>query len=245
MTNDRAKVIDRIKKLLAMTGNAGASEAEAAFAAERAQEMIAEHNIAQAELGATGADKIGMAYGLVTNSRPWRRTIAIPLAELYFCKYAFAYQRDWGKSSGKDTHIFCGTTDNTTVANMMFTYLCLTVDRLASKGLRSVPTHQRKGYKTSFKAACAYRLATRLYDKRKKSEEAPTVTQTGTTLPALASLYKRQLAKVEDYMADKTKPARKSSSKPTNARGYHDGRAAGDTIELDQQVGPSKRKALS
>jgi hypothetical protein len=51
--SDREKVIDRVKKLLALAGEQNPSRAEAESAALRAAAMIEEHKVSQAELGAS------------------------------------------------------------------------------------------------------------------------------------------------------------------------------------------------
>lgn len=89
---DYLKAIDRVRKLLKLAENAG-SEEEAALAAARAAELMAEHKLSQAELSlASGDDKSREAIteGKVGNAKrkriAWQSTIANAVAKSYGCK---------------------------------------------------------------------------------------------------------------------------------------------------------------
>jgi hypothetical protein len=247
----REKVIAKVKAMLALAGN-NSSEAEAALAAERAHEFIAKHRITDQELGAEKAP-IGIDESYVTNSRPWRRYIGGALGQLYFCTYYYSYERAPGKSSGHDRHMFIGRPDNTTVAQMMFAHLCVTVDRLTNRA-----SHKKflddgkvsKGFKTSFRLGCATRLAMRLQDKYEASKTKPTTTSTGTTLPALRDVYEEDAKAVAEYVGthfDKEEGRKHNghSKLPTDQRAFIAGYEAGDTIGLDQQVENRQAKRLT
>ncbi len=244
----REKIIDRVKKLLALAGK-NSNEAEAAAAAEKAAELIAEHHLSQSELGEKSA--MGHDDSFTTNSRPWRRYIGAALARLYFCKYARMYEREKGKASGKDRHLFMGRPDNATVARLMFAYLCVTVDRLASAAARDLAGKENKAaFTTAFKLGCAIRLATRLNDRYEAMQVKPTTTSTGTTLPALADAFAQESREIEAYQEqhfhDDTEHESRQPQASKSNLGLALGYAAGGTIGLDQQLeGDGQRKRLT
>lgn len=242
-TNEREKLINRIKRLQALAGN-NPSEAEAAAAAERAHELIAKYQIRAEELG--DKPEIGDDRGFVTNSRPWRRYMGPPLAALYFCRYGTMYERQQGKTSGHDRHIFVGREANTHVCRMMFAYLCTSVDRLARKAGNDVPPKERNSFVNSFRLGCAIRLAQRLTERLEATKAKPTVVSNGDNLPALADAYAREDHAVSQYFDKRFEvEAKGRQPKPGHDEGLVAGFAAGASIGLDQQLGTGQRKQLT
>ena len=179
------KIIDRIRKLLALATSP--NEHEAASAAEKAQAMLAEYNLSMAEVEAVntnGSDEI------VRDDSPkpgkiWRRPLYGAVGRLYFCQYFYAHR------GPLDTHTFIGARHNIEVAKLMANYLEEAIIRLGNEGARSVMPHERTRYKTSFMLSCAIRLCVRLRERLAETlRNSGTIkTEAGTTLPALASLY--------------------------------------------------------
>ena len=245
----RERIVDRIRKLLALS--ASPNENEAALAAERAQELIAEHMVSMSEIGQAakgGADKIGVDNTFMTSARPWRRQIGVALADLYFCKYGFQPMRKPGKKRIYDAHTFVGTESNRQVVQVMFAYLLTTVDRLAREGAKRVPAQDQSGYMGSFRIACALRLSERLRAKKKVTEENKTMTSTGTTLPALRSTYLAEQERIAAFVKETYEEQwteSKSRMRAKNLRGYSDGNRAAESIALDQQVNGDARRRLN
>jgi hypothetical protein len=237
------KVLEKVRKLLALAGSS--NEHEAALAASRAQALLAEHNLTLADVKAEKGDEFVIDEELVTDSYPWRRQLANAVASLYFCKYY--YQNVRRGRTMYDVHCLAGAPHNINVAKMMFQYLHTTVDRLARQGARGLPKKQQSPYRVSFRTACTTRLLTRIAERialakagRIKSET------TGTTLPALASLYNTIGAKLDEFLDEAVGKMKTTKSKMAtlDARGAMDGRAAGDKIGLDAQVSGGGAPAL-
>lgn len=247
MTRD--KIIARVQKLMALAGK-NSNEAEATSAAEKAHELIAEHQISQAELGEKKS-KIGHDDSFKTNSRPWRRYIGVALAELYFCKYHYHYERKPGKASGHDYHMFIGRPENTTIARIMFSYLCVTIDRIANHASHKKWLNEHtvpKEFKASFKLGCAFRVSLRLQEKCEAAKIKPTTTSTGTTLPALRDAYEEEARAIEEYIDqifDRDGSNHKGRAKPKSSSGFTAGYEAGASIGLDQQVEHRQAKRLT
>ena len=240
--SERNRMIEKIKRLVALSQSP--NEHEAALAADKAQELLALYNLSMSDLDTESKDEEFMTdEDLETDSLPWRRHLATMVAKMYFCSYFYTFVKrpSLTRSCGYvryDKHSFVGARHNIEVAKMMFKYLIDTIDRLADEGSSKVTPGERSPYRTSFRHACALRLCTRIHKRIEAAKAGTAKTETGTNLPALASLYDRTSKALEEYN-QKKHPALKSSKTKvtmTHSRGVIDGQAAGDKIGLDQQV---------
>jgi hypothetical protein len=240
MTNeDKDKLLDKIKKMLAKAGN-NPNEHEAALAANMAQELLARHNLTMADVPDDDqpddlADIVTDGT-IVTASHPWRRPLGSAVATMYFCKYMFV------GAGGKNKHMFVGARHNVAVATVMYLYLLTTVERLAQEGSRSIPAQEKSPYRTTFRGACSTRLCARINERIRDAKQGTAMASTGTTLPALLSLYDRATSLNDAFIASKFGKLRQVTSRIRNlhAKGYYDGDAAGRNIGLDQQVAQQK-----
>jgi len=234
MTDASDKVLDRIRKLIALAGSS--NEHEAALAMSHAQALLAEHNLTLADITAKADDGFIIDKDIVTSSYPWRRQLANAVATLYFCRYF--YQPVKVKKTMYDVHCFTGEKHNIAVAKMMFDYLHHTVDRLAKEGARKVPPKQRSPYRVSFRSACTTRLIMRIAERIEEAKAGKIKTESGTTLPALASMYDQVGKKLEKFLDEKMGKMTQSKSKLAllHTEGLIDGDEAGANIGLDAQV---------
>jgi ElaB/YqjD/DUF883 family membrane-anchored ribosome-binding protein len=232
LDEDREKMLEKVRKLLALSQSP--NEHEAALAAERAQAILAEYNLTMADALKKGqaAEKFVVDNELFTKAAPWQRSLGVAVATLYFCSYLFVRCGD-----SKDQNYFVGEKHNTVVAKMMFTYLVDTIRRLSREGAKKHPS-QQSAYKNSFRSACSQRVAGRIHRRIEESKRGGVKTETGTTLPALASLYDSVKPKLDSFIADEIGPTKKKSQRltMTHGAGVMDGMRAGDKIGLDQQV---------
>lgn len=247
--NGKDKLLDRIRKLMALSTSPNENEAAAAMA--KAQAMLIEHNLSMAEvaLEATPDDDIIIdKLEEKTDSVPWARRLAMGVANLYFCKYFFTYAYDSrgpgskpGSYKRRDIHSFVGAGHNTAVAKLMFVYLMQAVDRLARDGAKSVPSYEKSKYTTSFKAACAGRLSARISERIAAAKAGTLKTETGSTLPAV--IYDDLLKKAQEFMESKFPDMRTTKIRVTQShfKGVNDGRAAGNSISLDGQLTDNSR----
>lgn len=168
-TVDR-KVIERVKKLLALANDAGATEHEAALAAERAREIMAANGISNATIEASG----GQGEGRTADKRKghtgkhWMREIMRALAKQSFVEVDWTpgsartvwsdEENDFVKAGNKAGHWdLWGRESAVVTVKLMHEYLVRTVDRVAREGNR--PTDE------VFKEAMGMRIAERLYEK--------------------------------------------------------------------------------
>lgn len=229
------KVLDKVRKLLALAGSS--NEHEAALAMSRAQGLLAEHNLTLADVKAEKGDEFVIEKDIVTTSYPWRRQLANAVASLYFCRYY--YQSVQRRKTMYDVHCFAGAQHNIAVAKMMFEYLHKTVDRLAREGARGLSKKQQSPYRVSFRTACTTRLMSRIARRIEEAKQGKITGEKGTTLPALASMYDQVKVKLDTFLDENVGQMKTTKSKMAtlDTRGMIDGAKAGETIGLDAQIG--------
>ncbi|WP_302404109.1 DUF2786 domain-containing protein [Adlercreutzia equolifaciens] len=149
MNNDREKIIERIKKLLAVADNRGATEHEAAAAALAAQRLIAQYDVEQWEIHSKDAEPIETIYANDATRR-WRWHLADVIAPAFRCK---TYQtRRWSKECGRYVHLmgFYGYKTDATAAAMTFNSLYKIGNRLASRFSRDAAYGTYNAYVNGF-----------------------------------------------------------------------------------------------
>lgn len=244
---EQQKLIDKVRKLMAVAGSTS-NETEAATFATRAQELVAQHNLDMADI--IGTDKtiesVEFSEPIEMPSAPWKRTIGNALALCNFCNYFYHSDGINGRyNTWRDRHFFIGRPSNIVVTEMLFGYLLTTVERLAEEAFKQSGEKAKKksAYLKSFHKAASIRLYVRLMEQRKQQCAAPTVTATGTTLPALANLFDQAQAEI-DSAKEQMKfqgTVKRDRSKLSHSAGAEAGDKAGKEIGLDPQVKSSTK----
>lgn len=137
--DERAKILERIKKLMALADNRGATEAEAMAAALAAQKLIAEYDVEEWELHSKDAEPM-VEKRSDKASRRWRWHLAAIIGPAFRCR---CFQRGswnikaqkWDKQMG-----FFGYETDARAAALTFNMLYRIGNRLArrySKGRRA------------------------------------------------------------------------------------------------------------
>jgi len=220
---NRDKLIDKIRKLLALAGS-NSNEHEAASAAERAQALLAEYNLSMTDVDgkSTNADdKTTEDRELLNESFPWKRNVGSAVGKMFFCGYFFIQKKvvdAKGKVKRMDQHVFLGAAHNITVTKQMFIYLVDTVERLARESALKVPAKDREAYRRAFMWACTKRLCYRIYDQNN-----------------VKNYLDDQKVKLKTY---------NRGGQTSSFSGTVDGNAAGHKIGLDQQVGGKQNQRM-
>lgn len=169
-------VIDRIRKLMALTAERGATEAEATLASEHVQRLLSEHNLSMAIVEMDGGDtgtggkrtREGVSHRQVYK---WQRELMVQLAELNFCKPLIRFQsRGWGKPDVFNGYDLIGRADNVTTTKVMFEYLLQTIERLAREEVKDSSQFFTR-YAHSFKEGCSDRIIARLQEQQRRIVE--------------------------------------------------------------------------
>jgi hypothetical protein len=236
----RETILRRIRKLLALS-KGGTTEEEAAQAARRAHELLAEHNLAMSDVeqGVDGGDRV-LDDATVDGAREiWPAQLWHATAALHFCGYFYREVREQGRLIGL-RHVVVGRRHNVEVTKLTALYLVAAVARLADEAARGVPGDERRRFRASFRCACGRRLTERVRALRGSPASAPGSGPT-TTLPALLSLYQYEEDANDAFLRRHgvrlVHPGR--HDRLTHAGGADAGRRAADGISLHRQLGAS------
>ena len=151
MNNDREKIVERIKKLMAVAEDRGATEHEAAAAALAAQRLIAQYDVEQWEIHTATEEPIEEVYA---NDAPrrWRWHLAHVIAPAFRCRYHETNKKVWRKERRHTDHLmtFYGYKTDATAAAMTFNSLYRIGNRLASRYSRGADCGTYNAYVMGF-----------------------------------------------------------------------------------------------
>jgi hypothetical protein len=171
-----SNITDKIRKLLALAADKGASEHEATRAMEVAMRLMAEHNLTHADLD---EDKSSVRRGesLHEIDKKWQYIIAQAAGKLYGCVACQTYDGEKFR--------FIGRADNIDAADITFIFLRDQVEALYKQSLpRGMSKQDRSEYRRHFKLYCA----TRIYERAAKLVGARSDDLTGRALVVVESL---------------------------------------------------------
>jgi len=153
------KIRDRIRKLLRLAKDKGATEAEAANAMAMASRLMLEHNIEHID-DEKEAKAIWGPVMTTPYKEEWHRTIGSSVALLYSCRHVLY---------GGCFHQFVGKATNVTVCEETFVWACEQVEELYKVGLVAfkdrlgrLSKSQRGNFRATFKDACAQGISLRV-----------------------------------------------------------------------------------
>ena len=230
MSDDREKIVERIRKLLALAGN-NPSEAERDAAMAKAQQLLIDYNISMKEVDHTDDSDVRIAeWTQVTRSGQWARRIAMSVGRLYFCGYIYSV-------AGKKTlHHFVGTETNGRIAAEVAHYVIEAVYRQGAIEMRRAGAGN--AYWTSFVNAASHRIRDRVIALIAEAGQngAPT---SDTRALVVRDLYRdaqeaarRYIEGMSDVKSGKARPEQFKS-----VEGWIAGKAFADRVPLHQQVG--------
>jgi hypothetical protein len=157
------KVLDRVRKLLVLSKDGGATEAEAATAAELARKIMAENGISNATIEAGGGQGEGRtkteSNGFV--SKPWHRDIMEALCEQSFV--TSDWHSGWKGKPGRWE--LWGRESAVVTVQLMHQYLVKTVHRSVREVMRSTSDEV-------FMTAMGTRIADRIRNRHYEAMQA-------------------------------------------------------------------------
>jgi Protein of unknown function (DUF2786) len=253
---ERSKIIERLKGLRALSSSP--NENEAALAAERFQEILAKYKLTLSDLGEVSATIRDNDF--LTDRAAWIKPLLNEVAKLYFCGYfSEAFPADWIRKNGFDKtarkltagghyriylrHNFIGKQIDTIVAKQVGEYLIAAMESWCKTEEKKQPRGERTSFRFSFMNAASTRLCVRLAERRLGTSSG---TYTGTTLPALNTIYEKAQEEYEKWKQgqDMKFRTKKSLAKIHNQVGALAGYKAGDAIGLDTQLGGAQTSGL-
>lgn len=232
---EKEKILDRIRKLLALARDQRGSTEEAAVAAAAAQRLMLQHQIEETDLDS--GDRIDLYGHLVEEGRkeagrrwpPWKLRLAT----------AVAYHSSVRVVMIDDGMRLFGHRADCEIAQVLFQYLTREVDRLADDAwavFRS-PFRDVKPWKQRFREGAVAAIAWRLDEMRLTVE---------TEAPAGALVLRSRVQTVTDLLVQAAEAAPTQNpwdgaAVDPNDLAFRRGVAAGSDIAL-QQAAPGRKE---
>lgn len=239
---DQDKVLNRIRKMMALANDAAASAGERDNAMRMVHATLAKHNLTMAMAEASGQQQEEARDKGTTETRdqPWARRVAHSISDLYFCRYFFTKVRD---GRGKVRHNFVGRVGNVETAKLMTDYVCKSIMSEANRLWKLQP--DPGPWWTGFCKGAAEQIAARCLALRTDAEKVDAAQPSTGTALVLASFYKIELAANEEWLlnAGQKLYSVKNREKAAGA-GVLEGRAFGAKVSLNRQVGTSAKSNL-
>ena len=195
MTNDFELIIDKIRKLIALSKSP--NEHEAASAAAKAQALLLEHNIAAATL-TEGKSPPGFATDdqYVTWGENWKGYVCSAIALLYLCRYIGTPYVVPNSARQIHQHSFVGLPHNAIVAREIARYVVEAIERVAALHCETIAKHALEAYSESFKLAAAGRIGARVRALINEAKAGAIKRADGSNLPVPADIYDRAFQEI-------------------------------------------------
>lgn len=240
-------ILAKIKKLQALTTERGATPEEAATAAAKAQALLFEHNLQQADVDTkeqAGPDPYGKVEttleGANRNTVTWRRTLLYTIAKHNFCTAITL--------PNQTKMIVIGKRSNVETVLYLNHILVREIERLAVEAGRTVLSN-RAAYMVSFCRGAVSTIHRRLAEQQQESERRATVPTTGTSESspynpeqrhhnalALRTLSE-ELNKAVAHFYPQGLRTTTTRSRVGSMDGYRSGQAAGAGISMNRGIG--------
>lgn len=223
------KVLERIKKMLALSNDSGATEAERETALRMAYNTLAKYNLSLSDLPLDQDTEVRERQDVVISADRWARNLSMAVAKLFFCKYFYSQTG----VSGKDRHCFVGRQSNVITAKYMSEYLIKAIKKEASKRYSSPTTPNGRSFCVGTVRSISARVEQMI---QQDTESTP-----GNAL-VLVGIHKREAEANNAWLdAEGTKldTSKGRSDNSLRLGAYHSGKEYGKTVSLNQQIAPS------
>lgn len=222
-TADRDRILARVKKLLNLANDSGASEGERDNAMRMAHATLAKYNLEMAE--ATKEQDPRGRHVATFFSRPWSRDVAHAVAALFFCSYAYVPPG----ASRIGRHIFVGKLTNALAAEAMARYLVDGIDKESWRRAREHGADSR--FARAFCVGAAQVIARRAFAMM-QTDNLKLTAAPGKGL-VLADYYKTEMQANEEWKRQnmQTKPG-PTKRRVGDVEGLVAGRRYGEGVDL-------------
>jgi hypothetical protein len=238
------KTLDKIRKLLNLARDGGATEGEASVALEKAREIMATNNLSMAQLEAAGQDAGEGSKRLKTGLSgkalyKYQQSLMRTVADVNFCAVVVDYKivRVGKADQYRDVgYTIIGREHNVAATLGMFDYLNTSLERIVTPHL--VSNAQRLSrWAISFKEGAAQRLSERLRDRhaevlREQSAAARAQQAAQSSSPASGAL----VVVMEDFAQAE------ADANYEHRMGLQPGEAAARRAETEARRGEWKRR---
>ena len=223
------KILDKVKKLLALATNEAATEGERENALRMAHNLLAAHNLAMSDLHEYEKQESREQMTVETFQMGWCCQLANATAKLFFCIYIQGEKLN----ATKGKHYFIGKESNVVTASYMTEYLISSILKECRKRFK----HNLAPESRSFAIGATNALLAKMRTMR-ESNTAPSM---GTGI-VLYNIYQLEEKENEEFLAGlgiKTKSVVTRQAKVGIE--YHDGKRYGNSLNINEQVTTSKK----
>lgn len=228
---------DKIRKLLILANDKGATEGEKDSALAMAQNLMMKYNIqidiSQEEIKIMAGEIYGKEY-----KRRWHKLIASAVAHMYVCRIV----------NYEEGFKYVGRPESIEACQMTLDYIVDQIEelwKLHKKKLKSQGgSIDDDNYRRSFKWGAASRVWGRVEEMRsdmtKNDEKAQAAT--GCTALVVVNTIKKQEEEISAFM-DATMNLRKGRGMtPPKGGGHGAGRAAGDQVKITKDIAETRKQ---
>lgn len=245
----QAKILARVRKMMKLANDAGATEGERDTALRMVHSILAKYNLSLGQVEATNeaAQEARERLSQPFLGKPWAIQIAASIARMYFCHY---YYQTLGGNAGptqKANHVFVGRHSNVVTAQEMARFVVEAVNREAQRFQRSIGG--KYGDYRAFAQGAAYKVRQRCLEIERAAKEeglkaevaddpSDVVTSSGTAL-VLASLYQTEADANKKWLEQagvKLSAGRSQSIDGSKGYAHAAGIKYGSSVSLNRQV---------
>ena len=224
-TDTNGDIVEKIRKMLRLARDAGATEAEAATAMGMAQRLMLQHNIDNVEEVVEQVAIQGDWHNYEIDKR-WQQLLLLAIAKLYNCRSLM----------NRDGRVqFIGKASNVLVCADTLVWVTEQVNSLHKEALkafgngRKLTKYEYRDFRLTFKEACANRIYQRVIE---------IVAASRNEIPAHMALVviDQALAAADDIIATMNVKAGRAMRLRRSGFGTGAGHAAGNQVKLQHSV---------
>lgn len=218
-------VLARVKKMIALGTDSGATEGERENAMRMAHNVLAKYNLTMSDLPEEQEEGREKSVMTVCADK-WFRVLAMQVSKLCFCNYCFSRT----SVSGKDQHHFIGRQSNVATATYMAEYLLKGIRHEARIRFGGATTPQGRAFCCGATSSIGYRITALVQGG---VEGVP-----GTAL-VVANLHVTEEAANEAWMKQTglaVKEQKARAQRPVDALAYYEGTEYGQQVSLNKQI---------
>ena len=220
------KIIEKIRKLVALGTNGGATEGERENAMRMAHALLAKHNLDESDLATAEEREKRILSSVIEYKARWVGVSAAGIAELFFCKvFTTKIPANYtGKNAGKKCiYTFVGLESNVETAKLMLSWI-----------IKSVMKEQRNGkWNESFCIGAGSRIQIRCME----ISQARKPISEGRGLMVI-DMHDDERAKNDQFLKDMEIDLVKAKERKQNLdyTSYQAGSEFGSKIQLNTQL---------
>lgn len=244
----QSAIMERLKKMLALAENAGATEDEASNAANMAAALALKYGIDLEQLQrTTHQPRAGFEYVVIHTDKggfeQWLMNLIGGVCAIHGNRTFFQGNARIGVTQ------YCAILrkDMVPVVTATMDYLVKAVLRMNTEAVkgRNLSQPERAAFRKAFRIACSARIRQRMHDRLREMMQNDDAAKqaTGSTALVVLNHIEAEVKEMTTWMEDqgfRFKESKSRGPRHLDAAGYAAGKAAGDRVGLDAQVTGTK-----